>query len=415
MRTTGGKGAKVERRELVAAMWSLAAREGLAACTYRGAAAEAGTSPTPFVRNFPNREAMLTALFEEMDSRFEAARGEAVDEADPVEALVAEGAQTLCGRGARERNRVALDLSFHALRDPQMSRRVKAREKRLSGHWLALVEDARSRGKAREDRPAAEVADQLSSLLSGLVFAGLAYPRRLPGEHVARLWDDGARRLLDPALSPGVHQRLIVPEEPVPPSSLATGPDRTRRQELLAVAFRVTARDGLSGLSFRRLADEAGTSTTPFTYEFGSRQELLVAMVGATWEADEEVKAMASRIASPLDRFFAEWAAELSDDPRQVDRERVYFELHHQALTSPELARLMREADQYGFESSLPFIEAGLEEGLVRDDIAVTDLVDCLYALNDGIGLRRAVLRERRPAGYRIALWEDGGRRMLAP
>jgi hypothetical protein len=44
-----------------------------------------------------------------------------------------------------------------------------------------------------------------------------------------------------------------------------------------------------------------------------------------------------------------------------------------------------------------------------------SDLVDTIYALADGIGMRRALLSERRPAGYRVALWEDAGRRILAP
>ena len=416
MRAAGERAGEDQRAELLAAAWRVAARDGLSACTYRGVAAEAGTSPTPFIRHFPTREALLAALFEEMGDRFEAARGEEVVTRDPLEAVVGEGAQILSGRQAmRDCNRVAFDFSFFALRDPKMRRRLKSRDAELGARWLGHIEDARSRGTVRADRPAAEIADQLGSLLSGLVFANLIYPERLPAAHVRRLWEDGAMRLVDPSVSPGVHQRLVIPEHPPRPSALPQESRASRRDELLDVAFRVTARDGLSGLSFRRLAEEAGTSTTPFTYAFGSRQRLLAAMVRATWEADPDLKAMASRIESPVDRFFAEWAGQLSDDPRQVDLERVYYELHHQALTNPALATLMREGDQYGFAMALPLIEHGRDQGLARESIPASDLLDELLALFDGIGLRRLLLAEKRPAGYRIGLWEDGGRRILAP
>ena len=416
MRAAGERAGEDQRAELLAAAWQVAARDGLSACTYRGVAAEAGTSPTPFIRHFPTREALLAALFEEMGDRFEAARGEEVVTTDPLEAIVVEGAQILSGRQAmRDCNRVAFDLSFYALRDPKMRRRVKARDAELGVRWLRNIQEARGLGTVRDDRPAAEVADQLGSLLSGLVFANLIYPKRLPSDHVRRLWEDGAIRLVDPATSPGVHQRLVVPEAPLRPASLQGERRGSRRDELLDVAFRVAARDGLSGLSFRRLAQEAGTSTTPFTYAFGSRQRLLAAMLRETWETGAELQAMASRIESPVDRFFAEWAGELSDEPQQVDRESVYYELHHQALTNPALATLMREGDQYGFAVALPLIEQGRDQGLVRDAIPAGDLLDELLALFDGVGLRRLLLGEKRPAGYRIGIWEDGGRRILAP
>lgn len=416
MRATGERESERQREDLLSAAWQVAARDGLSACTYRGVAAEAGTSPTPFIRHFPTREVLLAALFDEMGNRFEAARGEDVVTSDPLEAVIAEGAQILSGRPKmRDCNRVAFDLSFYALRDPKMRRRVKARDAELGVRWLKNIQEARGLGTVREDRPAAEVADQLGSLLSGLVFANLIYPKRLPSDHVRRLWEDGAMRIVDPATSPGVHQRLVVPEAPLRTPSFPGERRTSRREELLDVAFRVTARDGLSGLSFRRLAEEAGTSTTPFTYAFGSRQRLLAAMVRETWETSAELQVMASRIESPVDRFFAEWAEQLSDDPRQVDLERVYYELHHQALTNPALAKLMREGDQYGFAVALPLIEQGCDQGLVRGSVPATDILDELLALFDGVGLRRLLLGEKRPAGYRIGIWEDGGRRLLAP
>lgn len=408
--------ARERRDELLDVAWEVAARDGLAATTYRNLASEAGTSTSPFVRQFPTRPDLLAAIFDRSATGFDGAREEAVAGAGPAGAIIAEGSAVLAeGEAARDRCRISLDLSFVSLRDPALGRRVRNRERDRGVRWASLAEAGQARGEVREDRPAEELADQLGSLLDGLVFASLVYPARLPRRHVRRLWEDSAPRLLDPAVTPGPHQRLVVPDSSAPRPHAPQDPEATRRAQLLAVAFRVTARDGLDGLSFRALAGEAGTSTTPFTHAFGSRRRLLAEMVRATWVPDPEVERLAALITSPVDRFFAEWATELSDEPGQVDRDRVYYELHHRALTDPELAVLMREGDQFGFEASEALVDAGREQGAVRGDLPAADLVDSLYALVDGLALRRLLLDEKRPAGYRIALWEDGGRRMLAP
>lgn len=414
-RNVKGAGGR-QREELLDLAWKLAARDGLAACTYRALAAEAGTSPTPFVRCFPTRQELLLGLFEKLASGEEESRGEMARTGDPLDALIAEGLMVLEEDAvSADRRRVSVDMAFEGARDPALGRRVRARDRERAGRWLELLDEGGSRGLVREDRLAGEILDQLVSLLDGLVFANVIYPKRLSSEHVSRLWEGGVRRLVDPAVSPGVHQRLVIPDGPTSRTLLLGDREITRRQELLGVAFRVTARDGLAGLSFRSLAREAGTSTAPFTYAFGTREKLLADMVRSIWAGIFEVRELASMIPSPVDRFFAEWAAEFSDDREQVDRERTYYELHHGALTDPSLARLLLEGDEHGFAVTMALIEAARGQGLVRDDVSAEDIVDTLYALVDGIGLRRGLLAEKRPSGYRVAIWEDGGRRMLAP
>jgi AcrR family transcriptional regulator len=405
-----------QREELLDAAWTVAAREGLAACTYRRVAAEAGTSTTPLTRQFPSRRELLVALFGKLAAEDDAARSDEAPEGDPLKAVIAEGLEALAGGSAgAARRRVALDMAFEGRSDETIAKRVRARDRGRMARWTGLAEQARKAESIRIDRPVGELVDQLVSLLDGLEFATLIYPERLPAGHVSELWNRGALQLVSAGVSPGVHQRLVIPEGAASRRLLLGDSEVTRRQELLAIAFRVTARDGLAGLSFRALAGEAGTSTTPFTYAFGSRERLLSEMVRAIWAGIFDIRELAAMIPSPVDRLFAEWAAEFSDDREQVDRERVYYALHHEALTDRALAELMLRGDTDGFANSLVLVEAGREQGLVRKDMSPSDLVDTIYALADGIGLRRALLSERRPAGYRVALWEDAGRRILAP
>jgi AcrR family transcriptional regulator len=413
--TTGRAGAR-QGGELIEAAWEVAAGEGVGACTYRRVAAAAGTSTTPVIRQFPNRQALVLALFERFAADSRQAHEWPEGEHDPLQALIAEGLEVLAGgpQGAARR-RVGLDLAFEGRTEKTVGKRMRARDRDRLTRWSELAGRGREAGEVRNDRPVEEVVDQLVSLLDGLVFATSIYPDRLPPAHVSELWDRGCRRLVSPGISPGVHQRLVIPDGEASRSLGAGEPDLTRRQRLLAVAFRVTARDGLAGLSFRSLAREAGTSTTPFTYAFGTRERLLSEMVRATWEGIFAVRELASRIPSPVDRFFAEWSTEFSDEPGQIDRERVYYELHHEALVDPVLAGLLLDGDAEGFEAGVALVGAGQEQGLVRADVSASDLVDTLYAVADGIGLRRVHFAEKRAAGYRVALWEDAGRRILAP
>jgi len=403
-----------QREELLEVAWTVASRDGLAACTYRNVAAEAGTSPTPFINHFPTRQDLLLALLERLSSGFDEAREKAVSSGDPVEAIVEEGEEVLAADAqATMRRRLSVDLSFEALRDETVRRRLRTRESERVGRWSALVEEGQRRGLVGTDRSTGEIVDQLGSLLDGLALGNLMYPARLPADHMSRLWREGVPRLVDPELSPA-----SAAGSPAPPGSRARllgDSEPTRREELLEVAFRLTARDGLAGLSFRTLAGEAGTSTTPFTHTFRTREGLLAEMVRAIWVGSLDVREAASRVVDPVERFFTEWRQEFSDDAPQLARERVYYELHHEALADDALAALMREGDEDGFVATLVLIEAGQAQGLVRGDAAPGDLVDTLYALADGFGLRRVLLRERRPAGYRSALWEDAGRRILAP
>ena len=60
--TATGEAEARQREELLEAAWAVAARDGLASCTYRSAASEAGTSTTPFTQQFPTRHDLLNFL-----------------------------------------------------------------------------------------------------------------------------------------------------------------------------------------------------------------------------------------------------------------------------------------------------------------------------------------------------------------
>ncbi|MDT7578857.1 MAG: hypothetical protein QOK35_117, partial [Pseudonocardiales bacterium] len=68
-----------------------------------------------------------------------------------------------------------------------------------------------------------------------------------------------------------------------------------RRARVAAAARAVIARDGLDATSVRRVAAEAGSSTTVVTHYFADKQALLVAAV------EDAYRAVALRMAAHLD------------------------------------------------------------------------------------------------------------------
>ena len=105
---------------------------------------------------------------------------------------------------------------------------------------------------------------------------------------------------------------------------MARRPDLDRRRELLDTVIGVFAAGGVGGRSLREIADAAGTSHRMLLHHFGSRDELLLAVV-------EEVE---HRQAGTLDAvpddaaaaFLTMWAALARPELRPF--ERLFFECY---------------------------------------------------------------------------------------
>jgi AcrR family transcriptional regulator len=117
---------------------------------------------------------------------------------------------------------------------------------------------------------------------------------------------------------------------------LARPPDRERRATTLAAATDYVLDHGLAGLSLRPLAGALGTSTRMLLYDFGSKEELIMAVLT---EARRRESAMlsghleATRASAPqLVRVIWEWLSA----PERAPFLRLFFEVYVQALNRPE-------------------------------------------------------------------------------
>jgi AcrR family transcriptional regulator len=105
------------------------------------------------------------------------------------------------------------------------------------------------------------------------------------------------------------------------------GPDVRRRQELLDGLIDAFAKDGIGGRSLREVADALGTSHRMLIHHFGSRDELLVAIV-------EEVERRQAATLTDLPDDPAAAVAAMWRDLRRPELwpfERLFFECYARA------------------------------------------------------------------------------------
>jgi AcrR family transcriptional regulator len=109
-------------------------------------------------------------------------------------------------------------------------------------------------------------------------------------------------------------------------------PSSHARQELLDAVVDYAGGHGVSDLSLRELARAVGTSHRMLLYHFGSKQELLVAIVEANEAAQRAAVAQGlnDRSGTPPELLRQAWGR--LADPSMWPSERLFFELYGQAL-----------------------------------------------------------------------------------
>jgi AcrR family transcriptional regulator len=105
---------------------------------------------------------------------------------------------------------------------------------------------------------------------------------------------------------------------------MARPPDLERRRQLLDGLLEVCAAGGIGDRSLRELADAVGTSHRMLLHHFGSRDELLLAIVE---EVERRQMAVLSRLpTAPAEGFTAMWADVRRRELRAF--ERLFFECY---------------------------------------------------------------------------------------
>lgn len=183
-------------------------------------------------------------------------------------------------------------------------------------------------------------------------------------------------------------------------------PDDRRRLELLDALIAAFASGGIGGRSLRDIAEAAGTSHRMLLHHFGSRDELLLAIV------DEVERRQAMRLVElprdPADAVAAMWADVRRPELRPL--ERLFFECYARAAQGEQpYARMLPRAvdgwleavDERSHGTADPaMVRLGLavSRGLLLDLVATGDEEGVDAAADRFVALLRGAARSRTPA-----------------
>lgn len=186
-----------------------------------------------------------------------------------------------------------------------------------------------------------------------------------------------------------------------------------KRSAMIDLTIELIADGGLGALTFRNLASAAGTSTAPFTTEFGSREAMLKAVITEVWrrlgvqeqdlEADDPLEAFrvvlrrATPVEEPVSPLLKAW-----------------LELYVAAIDNPHLKAALKEVEGEGYPSYIGLIERSQAAGQISEAQDPEDLLAALWALGDGLLLGYLLHPDFFTVERTSRIWEQGYRALIA-
>ncbi|MBB5539790.1 TetR family transcriptional regulator [Paraburkholderia fungorum] len=170
------------------------------------------------------------------------------------------------------------------------------------------------------------------------------------------------------------------------------GDHKIKRDNLLAAAAAVIAREGYAGTSLRKIAVEAGCTTGALSYYFEDKDEIVKALVESSFDLFDTILESTETpidVRTTLERWIS-WHTAKDRDPRLVQ-----FQLLGQAKYEPVVAAVIhRRYSQYRLKLTA-IVASDQNRGVIRDDIPADIIADQVCALGDGWSVMLPVEPER--------------------
>jgi AcrR family transcriptional regulator len=178
-----------------------------------------------------------------------------------------------------------------------------------------------------------------------------------------------------------------------------------RRAHVAAAARAVIARDGLDATSVRRVAAEAGSSTTVVTHYFADKQALLVAAVEDAYRTvSARMTAHLSSGSGGLATLRAVLLETLPLDGERADEARVLMAFWAMAVTRPAL-RTVQQAEYRQWRELVALLLAeAAERGEVDAALDPDGVGQELMCLVDGLLLEATLEPDRLPPSRQVRL-----------
>lgn len=186
-----------------------------------------------------------------------------------------------------------------------------------------------------------------------------------------------------------------------------------RKEQILSAAFAVATRDGLEGLTIRRVAAEAGLSHGLVPFHFKSKDRLLAALLDRLFASTGafHVGPEILRLESPLERLLAllrQEMARLTSDRTGI---RLFFDFWHMGTRHPRIRAKMRAEFMRYREAFSPMVEQVLQADPHRfADVSPDGLAAVVVSFIKGSAVQAVI----DPEGFDVARFTVAANALLS-
>ena len=171
---------------------------------------------------------------------------------------------------------------------------------------------------------------------------------------------------------------------------------RDRKSELVEIAYRLIAQNGLEGFRIRQVASEAGIDNGTLHYHFPSKEALILGVVDylmedlknnrAVWK-DAEQTAL-----DELRMEFEDIRLRLRRTPEQFI---VLSDLAVRSWRDPVVAKIFRKLDDGWHAHLVALLERGIQQGIFRNNLNVPLCARAMMVALRGIGYQSRLPRRK--------------------
>jgi AcrR family transcriptional regulator len=171
---------------------------------------------------------------------------------------------------------------------------------------------------------------------------------------------------------------------------------RDRKSELVKIAYRLIAQNGLEGFRIRQVAAEAGIDNGTLHYHFPSKEALILGVVDYLMEDLKNNRAV-GKDAEPtaLDELrmeFEDIRLRLRRTPEQFI---VLSDLAVRSWRDPVVAKIFRKLDDGWHAHLVALLERGIQQGIFRNNLNVPLCARAMMVALRGIGYQTRLPRRK--------------------
>ncbi|MBV8587137.1 MAG: TetR/AcrR family transcriptional regulator [Verrucomicrobia bacterium] len=171
---------------------------------------------------------------------------------------------------------------------------------------------------------------------------------------------------------------------------------RDRKSELVEIAYRLIAQNGLEGFRIRQVAAEAGIDNGTLHYHFPSKEALILGVVDylmedltnsrAVWKGGEQTALDELRLE------FEDIRLRLHRTPEQFI---VLSDLAVRSWRDPVVAKIFSKVDDGWHAHLVAILERGIQQGIFRNNLNVPLCAKAMMVSLRGIGYQSRLPRRK--------------------